>query len=169
VRCHRKRLLQDVQDCLETLWGDHQLYPVDTGGSFAWSKANGCEADHLHVVVELRMYEGRLESSWTHNFESEICGGAVTDFFEVPPLANDALLTTLHPLLENVLQTVDHFKTSCLGTPFSRLEKPRNLIGRDLDQWYSTFFPPVPLETLFHSTLYPQSCWCVIQVIHNNI
>jgi hypothetical protein len=27
-------------------------------------------------------------------------------FFEVPPLTNDALLTTLHPLLENVLQTV---------------------------------------------------------------
>jgi hypothetical protein len=30
-------------------------------------------------------------------------------FFEVPPLASDALLTTLHPLLENVLQTVDNF------------------------------------------------------------
>jgi hypothetical protein len=27
-------------------------------------------------------------------------------FFEVPPLASDALLTTLHPLSENVLQTV---------------------------------------------------------------
>jgi hypothetical protein len=27
-------------------------------------------------------------------------------FFEVPPLASDALLTTLHSLLENVLQTV---------------------------------------------------------------
>jgi hypothetical protein len=39
--------------------------------------------------------------------ESEFCGGAVTSlFFEVPPLASDALLTTLHPLLENVLQTV---------------------------------------------------------------
>jgi hypothetical protein len=38
--------------------------------------------------------------------ESEICGGAVTvSFFffsEVPPLASDALLTALHPLLENV-------------------------------------------------------------------
>jgi hypothetical protein len=39
----------------------------------------------------------------------------------------------------------------------------------DLEQWYSTFFPPIPLETLFHSTLYPQSCWCIIQVIHNYI
>jgi hypothetical protein len=38
-----------------------------------------------------------------------------------------------------------------------------------LRQWYSTFFPPVPLETLFHSTLYSQSCWCIIQVIHNYI
>jgi hypothetical protein len=27
-------------------------------------------------------------------------------FFEVPPLASDAFLTTPHPLLENVLETV---------------------------------------------------------------
>jgi hypothetical protein len=27
-------------------------------------------------------------------------------FFEVPPFASDALLTTLHPFLENVLQAV---------------------------------------------------------------
>jgi hypothetical protein len=45
-------------------------------------------------------------------FESEICGGAVMVFFEVPPLARDTLLTTLHPLLENVLQTVNHFEIS---------------------------------------------------------
>jgi hypothetical protein len=51
--------------------------------------------------------------------ESELCAGAVTvSFFEVPPLASDALLTTLHPLLENVLQTVDHFENSCLGALF---------------------------------------------------
>jgi hypothetical protein len=54
-------------------------------------------------------------------------------FFEVPPLASDALLTTLHPLLENVLQTVDHFQISCLGAPFSWLENPRNRMGLDLD------------------------------------
>jgi hypothetical protein len=51
-------------------------------------------------------------------------------FFEVPPLESDTLLTTLHPLLENVLQT---FEISCLGAPFSWLEKPRNRMGRDLD------------------------------------
>jgi hypothetical protein len=34
--------------------------------------------------------------------ESEFCGGAVTVFFEVLPLASDALLTRLHPLLEHV-------------------------------------------------------------------
>jgi hypothetical protein len=28
------------------------------------------------------------------------CGGVL--FFEVPPLASDALLTTLHPLLVNI-------------------------------------------------------------------
>jgi hypothetical protein len=58
------------------------------------------------------------------------CGDGL--FFEVPPLASDPLLTTLHPLLENVLQTLDHIEISCLGAPFSWLEKPRNSIGRDL-------------------------------------
>jgi hypothetical protein len=62
--------------------------------------------------------------------ESELCGGAV---FEVPPLATDALLKTLHPLLENVLQTVDQFEISCLGAPFSWLEKPRNRLERDMN------------------------------------
>jgi hypothetical protein len=41
------------------------------------------------------------------------CGDGL--FFEVPPLASNAILTTLHPLLENVLQTVDHFEISFLG------------------------------------------------------
>jgi hypothetical protein len=59
------------------------------------------------------------------------CGDGL--FFEVPPLASNALLTTFHPLLENVLKTVAHFEISCLGTPFSWLEKPRNLMGRDLN------------------------------------
>jgi hypothetical protein len=36
------------------------------------------------------------------------CGDGL--FFEVPLLASDELLTTLHPLIENVLQTVDHFE-----------------------------------------------------------
>jgi hypothetical protein len=48
-------------------------------------------------------------------------------------LASDALLTTLHPLLENVLQILDRFEISCLGAPFSWLGKPRNRMGRDLD------------------------------------
>jgi hypothetical protein len=55
------------------------------------------------------------------------CGDGL--FFEVPPLASDALLTTL----ENVLQTVDHFEICYLGAPFSWLEKPRNRMGRDLN------------------------------------
>jgi hypothetical protein len=67
-------------------------------------------------------------------FDSELRGGAVMGlFFEVPPLASDALLTTLHPLLENVLQTGDNFEISCPGAPFSWLEKPRNRMQRDLD------------------------------------
>jgi hypothetical protein len=39
------------------------------------------------------------------------------------------------------------------------------LIANALGQWYSTFCPPVPLETLLHSTLYPQSCWCKISLL----
>jgi hypothetical protein len=46
-----------------------------------------------------------------------------------------------------VLQTVDHFEISCLGAPFSRLEKPRNCMG-----WYLNcladvlmLFPPIHL------------------------
>jgi len=35
------------------------------------------------------------------------CGGDL--FFEVPPMASNVLLMTLHPLYENVLQTIDHF------------------------------------------------------------
>jgi hypothetical protein len=41
------------------------------------------------------------------------CGDGL--FFEVPTLASDELLTMLHPLLENMLQTVDHFEI-CLGS-----------------------------------------------------
>jgi hypothetical protein len=85
-------------------------------------------------------------------------------FFQVPPFASDAILTTLHPLLENVLQTVDHFEIYCLGAPFSWLEKPRNRMGRDLDCvadvlmgfHRSTFSKP---NTEFNSDLVPCDFW----------
>jgi hypothetical protein len=48
-------------------------------------------------------------------------------------LESDALLTTLHPLLENVLQTVDNFEILYLEATFLWLGKPRNRMGRDLD------------------------------------
>jgi hypothetical protein len=54
-------------------------------------------------------------------------------FFEVPSLASDMLPIMLHPLLKNVLHTVDHFEVSCFRAPFSWLEKPRNCMGQDLD------------------------------------
>jgi hypothetical protein len=51
-------------------------------------------------------------------------------------LASNALLTTLHPLLENVLQTVHHklqedsgTGSFDLGAPFSWLKKLRNCMG----------------------------------------
>jgi hypothetical protein len=90
------------------------------------------------------------------------CDGGL--FFEVPPSASDALLTTLHPLHGNVLQTVDHFEICCLGAPFSWLEKPRNRMGRDLDCnvevlmgfHRSTFSKP---NTEFNSYLAPSDFW----------
>jgi hypothetical protein len=79
-------------------------------------------------------------------------------------VVNDALLTTLHLLLENALQTVDHFKTSYLGAPFSWLENPRNCMGQDLDCMadvlmgfhQSTFSK---LNTEFNSDLTPCDFW----------
>jgi hypothetical protein len=50
-------------------------------------------------------------------------------FFEVPPLARDALLTTLHPLPENVLQTVDDFEISCLGASLFMVGKAQKSHG----------------------------------------
>jgi hypothetical protein len=76
------------------------------------------------------LYESRLQSSWTQLITTS------WNFVEVPPLASDALLTTLYPHLENVLQTINHFEIFCFGAPSSLLEKPRNRMGgggRDLD------------------------------------
>jgi hypothetical protein len=56
-------------------------------------------------------------------------------FFKVPPLASNALLTMLHLLLKNILQTVDHSEISCLGAPFSWLEKPRITWGEMWTAW----------------------------------
>jgi hypothetical protein len=90
------------------------------------------------------------------------CGDGL--FFEVPPLASGALLTTLHPLLENVLQTVDHFEIFCLGALFSWLEKPENLIGRDLNlilcSTWKKWICRTPLEHLPYSPdLAPCEFW----------
>jgi hypothetical protein len=95
-------------------------------------------------------------------YYSQRCGDGL--FFEIPPLASDALLTTLHPLLGNVLQTVDLFEISSLGASFTWLEKPRNCMGRYLDCMAdvlmgfhrSTFTKP---NTEFSSDLTPCDSW----------
>jgi hypothetical protein len=86
------------------------------------------------LLAHCIIYDGRLQRGLTLLFRVGTlwrCSDGL--FFEVPPLASGILLTTLHPLLENVLQTVDHFEISYLRAPFSWLEKSRNLMGRDLD------------------------------------
>jgi hypothetical protein len=84
--------------------------------------------------------------------------------FEISPLAGDELFTTLHPLLENVLQTARHFEISCLGAPFLWLEKPRNRMERDLNcmadvlMWFHRSTFPKP-NTEFNSVLAPCDFW----------
>jgi hypothetical protein len=84
--------------------------------------------------------------------------------FEVPPLASEALLTTLHPLVENVLQTVDHFEISCLGAPFRGWKSPEIAWGRDLN-WilcpaWKTRIGGTPLKhTPYNSDLAPWDFW----------
>jgi hypothetical protein len=71
--------------------------------------------------------------------------------FEVPLFSSDALLTTLHPLLENVLQTVcrklqeDSGTGSFdLGAPFHGSKSPEIKWGRDLD--CVTNVPPISVD-----------------------
>jgi hypothetical protein len=52
------------------------------------------------MVEKGQLYEKFIDSPYY--FELELCGGAVM----VPPLASDALLTTLHLLLENVNRVI---------------------------------------------------------------
>jgi hypothetical protein len=74
---------------------------------------------HHNSLFNIRVLFAKFVDSLYYS-EPELCGGAVTvSFFEVPSLASDVLLTILHPLLESVLQTVDHLEISCLGVPFS--------------------------------------------------
>jgi hypothetical protein len=79
------------------------------------------------------------------------CGDVL--FLEVPPLASDALLRTLHPVLENVLQIVDDFEISYLGAYFSWSKKPKNRMGarsesnsmfglEKMDRWNPIKHPP---------------------------
>jgi hypothetical protein len=95
----------------------------------------------------------------------------VSLFFKVLPLASDAFLTMLHPLLMNVLQTVCCQLQGDSGTgsfdlraPFSSSEKPRNCMGKDLDCMVdvlmglhqSTFSKP---NMEFNSDLAPCDFW----------
>jgi hypothetical protein len=112
------------------------------------------------------IYEGCLKSLWTRLITPSRNFVEVRwrSLFRSTPVTSDALLTTLYPVLENLLQTVDHFEISCLRAPFSWLEKPRNCKERDLDCMAdvlmgfhrSTFSKP---NTEFNSYLAPCDFW----------
>jgi hypothetical protein len=65
-------------------------------------------------------------------FESELCGGAVTVTF-----SKYLSWQAMHFLQRSTNFSKTHcrplFEISCLGAPFSLLEKPRNRMGRDLN------------------------------------
>jgi hypothetical protein len=73
--------------------------------------------------------------------ELELCGGVVmVCFSKYLPWQAMHFLQSPHTLLINVLQTIWHKLKEDSGTgsfdiraPFSWLEKPSNLMGRDLD------------------------------------
>jgi hypothetical protein len=50
-------------------------------------------------------------------------------------LASDALLITLHTLLENDLQTVDKSEISCFGAPFHGRKSPEIAWGEIWTAW----------------------------------
>jgi hypothetical protein len=117
------------------------------------------------------LYEGRLQSWWTHIITPSRNFVEVRwrSLFRNTPLASDALLTTLHPLLENVMQTVcsklqEDSGTGGfdLGAPFSWLEDSRNSMGRDLNCMVdvlmgfhrSRWAHPLPLFNLATLTLH---------------
>jgi hypothetical protein len=89
----------------------------------------------LEIPASLSKYEGSLKSSWTHLITPSRNFVEVRwrSLFRSTSLASNAHLTTLHPLFENVLQTVNHFEIYCIGAPFSWFEKSRNRMGRNLD------------------------------------
>jgi hypothetical protein len=120
----------------------------------------------LMEACSLRKHESLLKISWIHLITSSRtlwrCGDGL--FFEVPPLASNALLATLHPLLENALQTVYHFEISCPRSSVFMVEKPRNRMEQDLDCMAdvlmgfhrSTFSKP---KTKFNSDLATCGSW----------
>jgi hypothetical protein len=111
--------------------------------------------------------------------------------FEVPPLASDELLTTLHPLIENVLQTVCRKLQGDSGTggfdlviTWLLLEKPRNRMGRALDcmadvlmgfhrrleGWRSRHYYVTPTTTSWdNSHRLPLYNSCALQSVHELI
>jgi hypothetical protein len=109
----------------------HKYMRNDMDMSYAYMHA--CMHAYIHIYIHARAVCKvrrltlllRVGTLWR-------CGDGL--FIEVPPLESDALLTNLHPLFENVLQTVDHFEISSLEAPFSWLENLKNRMGRDLNR-----------------------------------
>jgi hypothetical protein len=63
-----------------------------------------CETQKQILTIKAHI-RGLLQSSWTQLIILSQTLWRYTDglFFKVPPLASDALLAMLHPLLENML------------------------------------------------------------------
>jgi hypothetical protein len=105
----------------------------------SWKQHKQCRYFKVSTVIGTGKFRTFAKAVWNVRGLTSLlrvgklwrCGDGL--FFEVPSLASDALLTTHHPLLENVLQTGGRMFQEKSGTggfdhraPFSWLEKPTN-------------------------------------------
>jgi hypothetical protein len=116
------------------------IFPVVLYGCETWSLTLGEELTRRWLLELWGPFEKFVDS---HYSESELCGCAVT----ASPLASDALLTTLHPLLENLLQTV-----------YRKLQGDSGTGGFDLSRSLKRFHRLKTVARLIASS--PQA-WCV--------
>jgi hypothetical protein len=86
------------------------------------------------LVINMQLYISNIQGLFPKLVDLSTVGGFILllrvgtlwrcsdDIFsEVLPLASDALLTTLHPLTENVQRSVDHYEISCLGASWGEI------------------------------------------------
>jgi hypothetical protein len=126
----------------------HWQTKANSKHNFPHSELEFCHKIHI-------IYEGNLQSSWTHLITLSRNSVEVwwRSLFRSTSLGEWCTSYNAPPTSQKRTADLDHFEISCLGAPFSWLEKPRNRMGRDLN-WivcsvWKKWIGGTPLE---HST-----------------